>query len=403
MMSKFSFALLFYSLSTLGLPAQFRDAFEGNFLNIDQTAHNGWAFFSGDGVVEMTFTPNQSVARVSVDARNDNSGVWWALIKRAVSDHLDLNKLAAPEYELRIETRVRTNTAPRRINLHANTNRTTDFHSNLMEYDLPDTNWHRISMTTRGFDAQPSDTVYTQLALMDWGLSQYQLDIDYFKVDVVNLANAKADFGNPIPYHPPIPKTADFQFHFPPDFDASVNVDKPEEPVHLFTNSLSAGLLPLLTVDSSRSTILRWDATRFKGHSPVGSGLLEIKTNTFHTPRQELDEPGQLRVVEILDGNFETDESEFTYANFLGDLSPVEAINGQMIIDYPVNPDFRAPSYFVINEAVMNRLLSGTSKGILLKPLGWMEATFFDRKAGNEFSAVLHFNLKKDATHAEME
>ena len=69
-------------------------------------------------------------------------------------------------------------------------------------------------------------------------------------------------------------------------------------------------------------------------------------------------------MVEILDGNFETGESEFTYANFLGDLSPDEAINGQMIIDYPVNPEFRAPSYFVINEAVMNRLLSGKSKGI---------------------------------------
>ena len=113
---------------------------------------------------------------------------------------------------MRIEARVRSSHAPRRINLQLATQRTTDDYSQLMEYDISTTNsWYTFSLTTNHFDAVPGDTVSAHLALMDCGLEKYQLDIDYIKVDVVKVATAGPDKGEPVPYHPPF---ADYKkFH----------------------------------------------------------------------------------------------------------------------------------------------------------------------------------------------
>jgi hypothetical protein len=46
-----------------------------------------------------------------------------------------------------------------------------------MEFDLPDTDWHTVSLTTHGFQAT-GDTVIAHLALMDWGLENYRVDLD---------------------------------------------------------------------------------------------------------------------------------------------------------------------------------------------------------------------------------
>jgi len=68
----------------------------------------------------------------------------------------------------------------RRVNLHLNAQRTTDFHTHLMEFDIPDTvNWHTISFNIHNFDAKPGDRVYGQLAIMDWGLEKYRVDVNY--------------------------------------------------------------------------------------------------------------------------------------------------------------------------------------------------------------------------------
>ena len=94
-----------------------------------------------------------------------------------------------PGHEFRIEARIRVSHAPRRVNLQVATQRSTDDDANLMEYDIPDTtNWHVISMTTHDFDARPGDTVFGHMALMDWGLEKYRVDVDYIKVDMVNPA-----------------------------------------------------------------------------------------------------------------------------------------------------------------------------------------------------------------------
>ncbi|MCB9247292.1 MAG: hypothetical protein H6613_01455 [Ignavibacteriales bacterium] len=93
-----------------------------------------------------------------------------------------------------------------------NTNRTTNFHIDLMEFDIPDTtNWHVISMTTKKFDAKPGDTVYVQMAATDYGLEKYQIDIDYYRADIVNIKEAGPDKGILVPYHPPIPNLKTLQ------------------------------------------------------------------------------------------------------------------------------------------------------------------------------------------------
>ena len=176
---------------------QFVDDFNGSSIKTDPQGSAGWAFRTGDGTATMTFRQGgEGYASIRVDGTTDRRGIWWALIKHKVSEHMDLEQLSRPEMELRIETRIRVSHAPRRVNLHLNTQRTTDFHSHLMEFDIPDSDtWHTISMTTRDFPAVPGDTVFAQMALIDWGLEKYQVDVDYFKADIVDVTRAGPDKG----------------------------------------------------------------------------------------------------------------------------------------------------------------------------------------------------------------
>jgi hypothetical protein len=155
------FGVVVCVLMTAPARAQFFDGFDGPSVAIDRTALAGWSFVTGGRDATMRLHQGgDGYASIVVDARRDRRNVWWALIERRVSDSLDLERLALPGYELRIEARVRLSHAPRRVNMHVNTNRTTDFHSHLMEFDVADTGWHTISMTTREFSVYPGDTVF---------------------------------------------------------------------------------------------------------------------------------------------------------------------------------------------------------------------------------------------------
>ena len=77
---------------------------------------------TGDGTATMAFRQGgEGYASIRVDATTDRRGIWWALIKHKVSEHMDLQQLGRPEMELRIEARIRVSHAPRRVNLHLNT------------------------------------------------------------------------------------------------------------------------------------------------------------------------------------------------------------------------------------------------------------------------------------------
>jgi hypothetical protein len=193
--------------------AQFVDNFDGPTVALDPEGNHGWLFLAGDGTATMDLRQGgPGYASVFVDATTDKRGIWWTLIERKLNGKLDLSLLKTPSYEVRIEARVKSSHAPRRINLQLATQRTTDDYSQLMEYDIPTANtWYTFSLTTNHFDAVPGDTVIAHLALMDWGLEKYQLDIDYIKVDVVNVSNVGPDKGEAVPYHPPV--ADDKKFH----------------------------------------------------------------------------------------------------------------------------------------------------------------------------------------------
>ena len=143
----------------MGHTKQFLDDFCMNTQGI-----SNWTWYTGDGSATMDFQQGKGFASIAVDATGDQRNIWWALIRREVTAGLDLDLLTRPGYELRVEAKIRSSHAPRRVNLHLRTQRTVDNHSHLMEFDIPDTGWHTISMTTQGFDARPGDQVFGQLA-----------------------------------------------------------------------------------------------------------------------------------------------------------------------------------------------------------------------------------------------
>src|SRR3954447_2911538 len=227
MLRTYCLALSVLLMSVAPAQAQFIDNFDGPSVQLDPEGIKGWLFRPGDGTATMDFRQGgDGYASIVVDATTDKRGIWWALIERKVSDRMDLSLMQKPGHEFRIEARIRVSHAPRRVNLQVATQRVTDYDANLMEYDIPDTtNWHVISMTSHGFDARPGDTVFAHMALMDWGLEKYRVDVDYIKLDVVSVAVAGPDLGDPIPYHPPIADFKTFTQRVPVAQDSMIDTE----------------------------------------------------------------------------------------------------------------------------------------------------------------------------------
>ena len=357
--------------------AQFLDPFDE--LRTDPSGLGGWDFFTGDGDATMEFRQGgPGYASISVDATRDRRGIWWALIKRKVSDHMDLRLLARPSHELRVEARVRVSHAPRRVNLHVNTQRTTDFHSHLMEFDIPEAGqWQTISMTTHGFPAEPGDTVYGQLALMDWGLEKYGVDLDYFKVDVVEAEISGPDLGAAVPYHPPIPDPGSFVQQVPAAQAGVIDLDNPEVNLGRWSVMDGGSRRRVLTVSGPLYVILRFDLTAFAGKRIAGHGLLELTTRSVERDAAELKDFGLVRVVEILGGDPGWDHGSVTANSLCRGESIQRVLNTQMIIDWPVAEGDGGKTYLTISKPVLQRLVDGRTRGIAIKALGSISASFY--------------------------
>lgn len=364
--------------------AQFLDDFEA--LALDPSGKGGWRFRTGEGEVTMDLVQGgPGFASIVVDATADRRNVWWALIQREIASGIDLSRLADPRTELRIEARIRVSHAPRRVNLQVQTQRTVDYHAHLMEYDIPRADeWRTISMTTRGFDARPSDTLVAHMALMDWGRARYRVDVDYVKLDLVDVRAAAPDRGEPLPYHPPVADPASFKHAKRVAHDTTLDLAHPRVN---FDDWSSQGAR-LVAVEGTRIAILRWDLAAFAGKKVAGSGLLELTTHSVAKKAQNPRDFGLLRVVEILEGDPEWDEANVTTASFLRGEPLEDVLNPQMIVDWPVAEGDGAKTLLTIPRPVLQRLLDGTTHGIAIQPLGAISATF---QAGE---ARLLFDLK---------
>ena len=376
--------------------AQFIDNFNADKFRIDSTANNGWLYFAGDGTAIMNFLPRDDYASIFIDATKDQHNTWWALIKRQVSKDFDLTKLSDPKYELRIEARIRSSHAPRRVNLHLNTQRTTDFHSHLMEYEIPDTtNWYTISMTTDQFDAKPGDSIYGQMALMDWGLEKYRLDVDYFKVDVVCIDSVGPDLGFKVPYQPPVLKVSSFNQHLLVSKDGVIDQQYPNKNFNNWTAFGQDEEINILSLDGTKKVIMQWDMKAFAGMDVIGSGLLELTTFNVIKMAQKEKDYGMVRVVEILGGDPDWDQSLVTYNSFCTGEQISKVLNPQMIIDVDVLKQCGKTNFITISNPTLRRLIEGKSYGLALQPLGAISASFYSMENGIvEYTAKLHFNIR---------
>ncbi len=393
--------ILFFTVSLLAAPAIGRAQFIDQF---DQPKIAGWFTLAGDGAAKIDLVQKDGFLRMQIDGTHDPYGVWWTLIKRDVAPFLDLGKLQDPAYALRVEARVRVSHAPCRVNFMVNTQRTTNYHQHLREYDIADTSgWHTISMTTQGFDARPGDNVYVQLCATDLGLGQYQVDVDYFRADVVRRDLAGPDVGEPLVYHPPIPDTGTLAHHLAVTHDTVINTDFPDVNFNDWQVEEAGGPARILTVDGKDLVILRWDLGGFRGQQADGAGILELTTSSVAHGGKYIAHWGQdfgeefgskVHVVEILGGDPAWDQETVTYNSLLHGERATEAFNSQMTYDLDLADKPGSRNYVTIPRPVMQRLLDGRTKGLVIRPLGALAASFYASEDPAGRGPKLHFSTR---------
>lgn len=385
---------LVFALSTsLVSQAQLVDQFEGESIE-------GWQSFTGDGDARLEFVQMDGFARMQIDATDDRHNVWWAIIKRDVSQYLDMKKLADPAYELRVEIRLRPSQAPRRVNIMINTQRTVDFHKQLREYDIDDTGWHTISMTTQDLDAKPGDSLFVQLAATDWGLKQVHLDLDYYRAEVVKVADAEPDLGEPLVYHPQVPNLDSFARHLMVSQDALINSEFPSVNFHDWHTTDHQGQARILTISHKQWPILRWNLEEFSGQKAEGAGILELTTQSIQKGGnysaaygEDLGiEFGKIRIFEIFGGDPEWDQRSVTFDSFTQGRDSAELFNSQMTFDTELTQEPGGNTLITLPRPVMQRLLDGQTRGLLIRPLGAIDASIYDSEDGaGSRGAKLHF------------
>ena len=379
--------------------AQFIDDF-------DKSKIDGWFSMVGDGTPEMHFIPHNGYATIFVDGSKDKHNVYWTLIKRDVTEWLDLSKLQDSTNQLRVEAKVRVHDAPRRLNFMVNTNRTIDYHIDLMEFDIPDTtDWHVISMTTKKFDAKPGDTVYVQLCVTDYGLEKYYVDVDYYRADIVNIQEAGPDKGNLVPYHPPISEVHTFSNHLEVNNDCVINLNFPEVNFNDLHVKEKDSDTHVISINNDQWGILKWDFLKFKDSKVTKAGLLELTTQSVSSGGNYVKafgedfgiEFGKVRVIEILGGDSTWNQNTVSYNTLTKNKKYSEVFNSQMIYDFEVNEEPAGKNYITISQPVLQRLLAGTTKGLLLRPLGALNVSFYsmENQMGNHTSK-LHFTIDND-------
>jgi hypothetical protein len=392
-------ALILLLSASPTLQAQFVDPF-------DAAEIEGWFTQVGDGTPRIEFLPRQGHARMQIDATPDRYNVWWTIIKRDIASHLDLTRLQDPAYELRVEARVRSSHGPRRVNFMLNTQRTTDFHEHLREYDLERAGeWYVISLTTNGFDARPGDSIFVQLGVTDWGPDRYHLDIDYYRADVVRRDQVGPDLGEPLVYHPAVPDVTTFAHRLSVAHDAVIVSDFPDVNFNDWHVPGPRGPERVLTVSATHSVVLRWDFGAYAGQKADGAGLLELTTHSQPMGGRYIDhygedlgiEFGKVRVFEIIGGDSDWDQESVTYRTLLRGQAADHVFNGQMVIDLDLAAQPGAPTYFTLPRPVMQRLLDGRTKGLLLRPLGALVPTVYASEDPHGRGPQLYFTTQRDA------
>lgn len=259
-------------------------------------------------------------------------------------------------------------------------------------------------MTTKNLDAVPGDSLFIQFNVTDFGYDKYQVDVDYIKADIINVRKAGPDKGIQILYHPPIPALTTFSQHLEVKQDALINSEYPELNLKDWQVREKEGDAQVLTVTANQWAILRLDLEQYKNAKAEGAGLLELTTQAVATGGNYFDVYGQqlgeefprVRVIEIFGGPADWDQNKVNYNNFMRGKPYADLFNTQMIYDIELDKTPGNKNFITISQPVMQRLLNGTTKGLLIRPLGAITASFYasEHQAG-QMGPKLHFNVKK--------
>ena len=349
-------------------------------------ALENWRVASGSGDLiansTVTLTQQNGIGLFKIDATKDRRNIWWAIMNCEITGSIDRSMLGKPGKAIRIEAKVRL-PKPRRFNMSLNHTSTTDYHDDLAEFDIDDSDWHVVSYTNDDFGAKPSDRVYMQLAVMDAGREVITVEVDYIKVTIVDAASAAPDLGDPLPYRPPLGGPETFAQAMHVTEDAIIDSEYPWVNFSKWHDA-SADSKPLLSVSGTQTSILRWDFSKLAGKTPKGWGLLVLTTHNVHFAPSDLEEFGYIRLVEIKDGDPSWTREKVTYESLLEGKPVSEVIHPQLIMDTPPELKQGAKTIIPVSPAVMKRLLSGKTKGLAIYSQGAVNASFASNEADDK-------------------
>ena len=387
-------ATLFCAISQKAIAQKAPTGFMEDFSSPKLT---GWRIITGSGDLvadqTVTLTQQNGIGTFWIDATKDRRNIWWAVMNHEITDHIDRSMLGKPGKAIRIEAKVRL-PKPRRFNMSLNYTGTTNYHADLAEFDIDDSDWHVVSYTDKELDAKPTDQVFVQLAVMDAGREVITVELAYFKVTIVDAATAAPDLGNPMPYRPPLKGPEEFTHSLIVKEDAIVDSAYPWVNFSTWQDA-SADSKPLLSISGSQTSILRWDFSGFAGKKPTGWGLLVLTTHNVHYAPSDLEEFGYIRLVEIKAGDPSWTRDKVTFESLLQGKTLAEVIQPQLVMDSPPEQKEGAKTIIPVSPAVMERLFSGKTKGLAFYSQGAVNASFASSEADDpKDRPTLYFDIE---------
>ena len=104
---------------------------------------------------------------------------------------------------------------------------------------------------------------------------------------------------------------------------------------------------------------------------------------------------GKIRVIEILGGDPDWKQESVTYDNLLQGETATDAFNTQMISDVELSSKPGSKTYVTLSRPVMQRLLEGRTKGLVIRPLGALVGSFHALESADGDGPKLHFSTKE--------
>jgi len=348
-----------------------------------------WVTHFGDGAIVPSLEAKVGYMRFKVNAEGASHNVWWTIMISEIQPNKELGPL--PEgYKLWMEAEVRASHPFKRINMRLKSQRTVDHHADLMEFDLGSgLDWQTLRFYPPGLDYQPGDRLSCHLAMIDWGLEQFHLDVRNVKIYVAGPDQLSLS-ANALPYHPEPNPASSYQHKITVEEDGMVDLVYPDE--NLF--GWGDGNQRLLGVSHDLVSLLKWDLSEIDAGTVDDWGLLKMEVHSSIQVPEPSDEYCRIRVMEIIGGIEDWQAKSLTYRDLANGSQQWEVFSQQMMIDMFVPVGTDKTLNIPVSPPVLQRLLDGTTKGLAIFPLGTIQCLFYS-KQNNEKAAKLYYNLKK--------